>query len=75
MAKYLAKVLVLVDANSEDEACDAISGLLSETAKFDGLIDEWAYAEVNGRHVGPRAVTLPSDWDAGEDDPNRLVAA
>jgi len=41
--KYIAKILVVVEADSVAEACDAMSGAMSETLHTSGMITDWAY--------------------------------
>lgn len=41
--KYVAKVQILIEADSEAEACDSISECLSGNLKYNGAILDWSY--------------------------------
>jgi hypothetical protein len=75
MPKYIAQVLILLDVDSEAEASDAVSGLLTENGIYtdnSGVMD-WSYLYKHGSYTGPREVVVPDDYDRDEDDLNSLL--
>lgn len=51
--KYVATVQIVVDANNEDEACDAISGVLDHEGVFD-----WGYVKIGGQYTYPVEILI-----------------
>lgn len=75
MPKYIAQVLILLDVDSEGEACDAVSGLLTEGGIYeeDSGVMDWSYIRRPGGYVGPLEVQVPPDYDRDEDCLNELL--
>lgn len=62
MKFYRASIEILIRAGGEGEACDGMSGLLTETGIYDsGLIADWAYSH------GPAEVDVPDDEQGREE--------
>ena len=73
MARYIASVLIVVDADEAAEAADAFSGALSENLKYGGAIVEWSYAAENGRYIHPRRVPDSAPTDLEDADLTELL--
>jgi hypothetical protein len=76
MPKYIAQVVILLDVENEAEACDAVSGLLTECGIYadnSGIMD-WSYVRKPDGWVHPYEVQVPADYDRDEDDLNELLA-
>lgn len=59
MPRYIAKVLLVVDADGDGDACDAVFHALQENLVEKGMLVDWAYALNDGSRVSvPRE--LPS---------------
>lgn len=62
MGYFLATVHLLISADSQDEACDVVSGLLSENGTHkpgSGLL-QWGYTLKYGDYVYPYETTAPA---------------
>lgn len=59
MARFISQVFIVVEADSESEACDAMSGALSENLKYGGAIVDWSYAKRGAGWDHPSQVTEP----------------
>lgn len=53
MPQFISRVLIVVEAKDQADACDAMSAMLSENLKFSGQIVEWSYEPT------PTGWTLP----------------
>lgn len=54
MAKaYVATVQLLIVAESDAEAMDAVSNILSEYEMADGTLKDWAYLRIGGQLLSP----------------------
>lgn len=78
MAKaFFATTHLLICADSEAEACDVVSALLTENgthAEPPALID-WSYAVgADDRYAGPRERDIPDDYDRDEFPLHTLAA-
>lgn len=63
--RYIARVYVVVEAESESDAADAMTGALSETLKYSGSIVDWSYSVSAGHYDWPRLLpaNAPADLD------------
>lgn len=59
MAKFISRVFIVVEASDEAEACDAMSGALTESLKYNDLIVEWSYSKDHGGYVYPKPLPEP----------------
>lgn len=59
MARFISQVFIVVEADSESEACDAMSGALSENLKYGGAIVDWSYAKRGAGWDHPSQITEP----------------
>ncbi len=50
---FLATVQIAFEADNEAEACDAVSGMLSENLKAVGALVDWQYMPFNGTYHQP----------------------
>lgn len=76
MARYIAQVLIVVDADSASEAADAMSGALSETLKYrDEAIVEWSYCRDGDNYQFPRPIPESADTDLEDEDLSGLYAS
>ena len=64
MKTYIAIVKLLIPADSEAEACDAISAMLSENLQQSNAIIDWAY--VNSESPKPHKEIELSSYEEGE---------
>lgn len=64
-ATYIATVQILIspDENleSDAQACDWISGLLTDNDK----ILDWSYLKVGGQFLDPQEITIPNNYEEG----------
>lgn len=66
---YRATVHLLLEAESEAEACDAVSGALTENLESNGMIEDWGYVRMlNGQCASPVEIHAPQGmpedgWD------------
>lgn len=67
MSRYISRLYIVVEADSEAEACDAMSACLSETLKYDGHIVEWGYTSDGEFYSAPREVA--PEYQSVELDP------
>lgn len=57
---YRATVHLLLEATSEAEACDAVSGALSGILQLNGAIEDWRYVRMlNGQCASPVEIHAP----------------
>lgn len=57
MAKYICRVFIVVEADSKNDAADAVSGAMTYTLEASGAIYEWAYSSgEDGIYDHPRLV-------------------
>ncbi len=63
MARYIAKLFIVVEADDRSEAADAFTGALSETLKYDGHIVEWSYAADTLSSLRRLSDTEPADLE------------
>ena len=75
MARYIAQVLIVVEADSVGEAADAMSGALSETLKYDGHIVEWSYGREGDNYQFPRRLPAGLPDDLEDEDLGDLYAS
>jgi hypothetical protein len=69
MAKaWIATVHILIQADSEVEAADALSGLLTEGGIYDDAIMDWSYTSSNGALDYGKQVEIPDDYDRDKAD-------
>ena len=69
------QLLLPVEVTNEGEACDAITGLLTECGIYDGALLDWGYVRgEDGKYTGPREVRIPADYDREEHCVADLVA-
>lgn len=73
MARYISRLYIVVDAECEGEAADAMVACLSENLKYDDHIVEWAYSYDGERWGHPRL--LPDEWQAADLDPEDVSNA
>jgi hypothetical protein len=59
MPRFISQVLIIVEADNVTDACDAMSGCLSETLKYDGHIVDWSYVKRPGFRIGTDGYDLP----------------
>jgi hypothetical protein len=72
---YLAQVLILLDGPSHDEACDALSDLLTHFGIYGertGILD-WSYRDDGGVYDHPNPVRIPVDFEPDALDLNQLA--
>ena len=69
MQKYFATVHLLINADSDGEAADAVSALLSENGIYsdDPALMDWEYTRKGDHFNAPRAVDVPEDYDRNDD--------
>lgn len=70
MPKFISRVYIVVDAECDAEAADAMSACLSENLKYDGHIAEWAYSTTGNvyDHPMPLAADAPDDLEEADMD-------
>jgi hypothetical protein len=67
MPRFYAQIEVLVDAEGELEAADAMNGLLTECGKKEGVITNWQYRVTTRDKELPRwLIEVPSSLDFAE---------
>ncbi len=56
MTLYIANVLIIVEAETQAEARDAVSECLTHTLEAQGMIKDWSYqkAKTEERYTAPR---------------------
>lgn len=57
---YLATIQVLVKADSEAEACDALSEGLR------GIVRDWSYLRVGGQYLSPSETYIREPYEEGD---------
>ena len=80
--RYIATVHIMLKAESETEAWDAFSGLLTECGIYNpetGVVD-WCYTRPADPRGGvsptaPRAYAVPDEWDRDKDSLAGFLAA
>lgn len=67
MPLFIARILVVVEADDEADACDTFSETLSENLKANGAIVDWGYSIDEGGkdYSGPRE--MPEPWASAID--------
>jgi hypothetical protein len=75
--RYVTTVHIMLDVMSEPEACDALTGLLTERGIYgdDSGIADWEYRSVAGVYSSPVLVDVPAGWDRHEDTIQELLDA
>lgn len=64
MPLYIATVRIVIEADNQPEACDAVSAALTENLMQSRAILNWAYPrQPSGGHASPKRVTVPIDPD------------
>ncbi len=74
MTRYIAKVLIVVEADDDDEAYDAVSAGLSDNLKYSGAIVEWSYtlSQATQRWRRPRRLPPSAPDDLQDADLDAL---
>lgn len=54
--KYISRLYMVVEADSEAEAADAMSAMLSENLMMGGHLVNWAYSSVGGVYDHPTEI-------------------
>lgn len=68
--RYIARIYVVVEADSESDAADAMTGALSETLKYSGAIVDWSYSVSGGHYDWPQLLPADAPADLDPDDIN-----
>ena len=64
---YVATVQLLILADSDAEAMDAVSGILSDYEMSSGTLKDWAYLRIGGQLLGPFETTIdPDSYEEGD---------
>lgn len=75
MSLYQATVHILVGADDDNEAMDALGNFLNEMGKYDNAIVDWALARrQGGDRYAPKLVIIPDAiLEADEYDPPEVL--
>lgn len=71
--RYISRVYIVVEAEDENEAADAMSACLSENLKYDGHIVDWSYSATEGVYDHP-VLLVPASEDLEDEDLQALYA-
>lgn len=56
MARYIAKVLIAIEADDSADAADSISACLTENLKYNDAILDWSYVREGGGYSYARRI-------------------
>ena len=62
---YVATVQLLIIAESDAQAMDAISGILSDY-EMEGTLKDWAYLSVGGQLLSPTERYIEENYEEGD---------
>jgi hypothetical protein len=74
---WLAQVLILLEGENANEACDSLSDLLTHNGIYGentGILD-WSYRVEGGEYLHPSTVSIPADFEPDAIELHRLSLA